>query len=44
MYTIDDLEKWIWKMEWCRKNGWNPADKIFWDMAESQYQNHKEKE
>ena len=29
--------KWIFMMEYCRKNGWNPAESYYWNKAEEAY-------
>lgn len=30
-------EKWIWMMNYCKFNGYPPANKYFWDKAEKAY-------
>jgi len=34
-------EKWIWKMDYCKKNYIPPAQKWAWDEAEKAYNNYK---
>ena len=31
------VEKWNWKMDYCKKKGFSPAKKIFWNEAEEEF-------
>lgn len=33
---------WIWMMDWCEKNGYPPAQKWAWDLAEKAFKESKE--
>ena len=33
------LEKWKFKMDFCKVNGYNPADDYFWDVADKVWEN-----
>ena len=33
----DDLDKWHFKMEWCRKMGFSPYNDLYWELAERAY-------
>ena len=34
---ISDLEKWHFKMNWCRKAGFSPYNDLYWELAERAY-------
>ena len=34
-------KKWLWKMDWCKKEHLPPAQKWVWDKAEEAYKNIK---
>jgi hypothetical protein len=36
------IEKWIWKMDYCKSIGFPPAHKWAWDKAEITYQKQLE--
>lgn len=44
MQEHTDSLKWIWKMDWCKSNGFNPANKYYWQLAEEAYIIKKRKE
>ena len=33
----DTTNKWLWKMEWCKKKGLAPAKKEVWKQADEAY-------
>ena len=35
--VCDNLEKWLFKMEFCRKAGFSPYNDLYWDLAEQAY-------
>lgn len=30
-------ERWMWKMDFCKQMGWNPAFDFYWEKAEEVY-------
>jgi hypothetical protein len=32
--------KWIWQMDYCKKQGWPPANNYFWKRSEQAYNEH----
>ncbi len=39
----DEESKWLWKMDWCKREGLPAAQSCVWDKAEEAYQKDKEK-
>lgn len=35
------MDKWSWKMDWCRKNFLSPANDWVWSMAERAWNEFK---
>lgn len=35
------MDKWSWKMDWCRKNCISPASYGIWDLAEKAWEEFK---
>ena len=33
----NNLEKWHYQMEWCRKAGFSPYNDVYWELAEREY-------
>lgn len=40
MTFIDSNDKWIWMMDYCKKNGIPPAQQWAWDMASKAYEDN----
>mgnify|MGYP003405288817 FL=1 len=41
MTFIDSNDKWIWMMDYCKKNGIPPAQQWAWDRASKAYEDNK---
>ena len=39
---MNQVEKWSWKMDWCKKSGLAPAHYINWNNAEEAYNKEHE--
>ena len=39
----EEIHKWVWKMEWCRRQGLPPAFVWVWEEAEKAYREYKRK-
>lgn len=41
MQEHNDSLKWIWLMDWCKSNRFNPANQYYWKLAEEAYITNK---
>lgn len=41
MTATDSNDKWIWMMDFCKKNGIPPAQQWAWDRASKAYEDNK---
>ena len=41
MTANDSNDKWIWMMDFCKKNGIPPAQQWAWDSADKAYEDNK---
>ena len=38
------MNKWGWMMDWCKKNGFPPAQLWAWEMAKKAWEKHKKEQ